>query len=185
MFEVEAFTDSCIKARKEDDSHKAVKEVVERAASNPANILNELGEPTRAGVFKLYNTSELTILNLVWGPQMMLMPHNHSMWAVIGIYTGREDNIFWRKIKNDPNGRIEAAGAKALSVGETAPFGKDVIHSVTNPIPRLTAALHVYGGDFFGAHRSEWEPEHLTEQTYDVDKNMGLFEKSNTYINAV
>jgi predicted metal-dependent enzyme (double-stranded beta helix superfamily) len=185
MFEIESFTEACIKARKEDDGHKAVKEVVERAISDPAGVLSTIGEPTRAGVFKLYNTEGLTILNLVWGPQMMLMPHNHSMWAVIGIYTGREDNIFWRKIKNDPNGRIEAAGAKALSVGETAPFGKDVIHSVTNPIPRLTAALHVYGGDFFGAHRSEWEPEHLTEQTYDVDKNMGLFEKSNTYLNAV
>jgi predicted metal-dependent enzyme (double-stranded beta helix superfamily) len=185
MFEIESFTESCIKARKEDDGHKAVNDVVERAISDSAGVLSTIGEPTRAGVFKLYSTEELTILNLVWGPQMMLMPHNHSMWAVIGIYTGREDNIFWRKIKNDPNGRIEAAGAKALSVGETAPFGKDVIHSVTNPIPRLTAALHVYGGDFFGAHRSEWEPEHLTEQTYDVDKNMGLFEKSNIYINAV
>jgi predicted metal-dependent enzyme (double-stranded beta helix superfamily) len=184
MFEIESFTESCIKARKEDDGHKAVNEVVERAISDSAGVLSTIGEPTRAGVFKLYSTEELTILNLVWGPQMMLMPHNHSMWAVIGIYTGREDNIFWRKIKNDPNGRIEAAGAKALSVGQTAPFGKDVIHSVTNPIPRLTAALHVYGGDFFGAHRSEWEPEDLTEKTYDVDKNMGLFEKSNTYLNG-
>jgi predicted metal-dependent enzyme (double-stranded beta helix superfamily) len=180
MFEIKAFTESCIEARKEGDSHQAVKEVVERAVSDPTGVLNGLSEPTRAGVFKLYNTDKLTILNLVWGPQMMLMPHNHSMWAVIGIYTGREDNIFWRKIKDDPNGRIEAAGAKALSLGETAPFGKDVIHSVTNPLPRLTAALHVYGGDFFGAHRSEWELEHLTEQTYDVDKNMALFEKSNT-----
>jgi len=27
---------------------------------------------------------------------MTIMPHNHRMWAVIGIYTGREDNIFWR-----------------------------------------------------------------------------------------
>ena len=183
MFEVEAFTEACINARKEDDSHKAVKEVVECATRDPAGILNGLGEPTRAGVFKLYNTSELTILNLVWGPQMMLMPHNHSMWAVVGIYTGREDNIFWRKIKDDPNGRIEAAGAKALSVGETAPFGKDIIHSVTNPIPRLTAALHVYGGDFFHTHRSEWDPEHLRERTYDVDKNMDLFEKSNISLN--
>ena len=26
------------------------------------------------------------------------MPHNHEMWAVIGVYTGREDNIFWRRI---------------------------------------------------------------------------------------
>jgi len=27
---------------------------------------------------------------------MTIMPDNHRMWAVIGIYTGREDNIFWR-----------------------------------------------------------------------------------------
>jgi hypothetical protein len=24
---------------------------------------------------------------------------------------------------------------------------------------RLTVAIHVYGGDFFGAERSEWDPE--------------------------
>ncbi|NQW00083.1 MAG: hypothetical protein HQ483_10330 [Rhodospirillales bacterium] len=179
MFETDAFVNACQLARHDGDSHIAVREVVEKAVSDPAAVLRALGEPTRAGVFKLYHSDELTILNLVWGPQMTLMPHDHSMWAVIGIYTGREDNIFWRKIKDDPQGRIEAAGAKALSVGETAPLGRDVIHSVTNPIPRLTAALHVYGGDFFGAHRSEWDAEYLTEQTYDVEKNLALFDKSN------
>ena len=184
MFETDAFIDACQQAQKDNDSHKAVREIVEKAVSDPAAVLKGLGEPTRAGVFTLFNSDKLTVLNLVWGPQMTLMPHNHSMWAVIGIYTGREDNIFWRKIKDDPNGRIEAAGAKALSVGEAAPLGPDIIHSVTNPIPRLTAALHVYGGDFFGAERSEWDPEQLTEQRYDVDKNIALFEKSNATLNA-
>jgi predicted metal-dependent enzyme (double-stranded beta helix superfamily) len=32
--------------------------------------------------------------NVVWAPKMTIMPHNHCMWAVIGVYTGREDNIF-------------------------------------------------------------------------------------------
>ena len=41
--------------------------------------------------------------------------HNHNMWAVIGIYTGREDNIFWRKLKDGKH--IEAAGAKSLMAG--------------------------------------------------------------------
>lgn len=184
MFETDAFVNACKQARQESDSHVAVREVVERAISDPASVLKGLGEPTRAGVYRLYHSDELTILNLVWGPQMTLMPHNHSMWAAIGIYTGREDNIFWRKIKDAPDGQIEAAGAKALSVGETAPLGRDVIHSVTNPIPRLTAALHVYGGDFFDTHRSEWDPEHLTEQTYDVEKNLALFDKSNALLDA-
>jgi hypothetical protein len=43
------------------------------------------------------------------------------MWAVIGIYTGREDSIFWRRIPGDPGGRIEAAGARALCVGDAEP----------------------------------------------------------------
>jgi predicted metal-dependent enzyme (double-stranded beta helix superfamily) len=46
---------------------------------------------------------------------MCQLPLNHGMWAVIGIYTGREDNIFWRRPADVPGGRIEAAGARALS----------------------------------------------------------------------
>jgi len=93
---------------------------------------------------------------VVWAPMMTIMPHNHSMWAVIGIYTGREDNIFWRRLLGSPR-RVEAAGAKALCERDAAPLGRDIIHSVTNPILRLTGAIHVYGGDFFDpTHRNEW-----------------------------
>ena len=106
---------------------------------------------------------------------MTVIPHDHRMWAVIGIYGGREDNIFWRRIKDDPHGRIEAAGAKALSTGDCAPLGKDIIHSVTNPIGKLTGAIHVYGGDFFEAERSEWEAEGLTEHPYDVERVKAMF----------
>jgi predicted metal-dependent enzyme (double-stranded beta helix superfamily) len=58
-------------------------------------------------------------------------------------------------------------------------LGDNIIHSVTNPIARLTGAIHVYGGDFFGADRSEWDPETLQEGRYDVAKNMRLFEEAN------
>ena len=60
-----------------------------------------------------------------------------------------------------------------------AALGPEVIHSVTNPITRLTGALHVYGGNFFETPRSEWDPESLLEGSYDVEKNLGLFEESN------
>ena len=40
--------------------------------------------------------------------------------------------------------------------------GSHVIHSVTDPLGRLTAAIHVYGGDFYGAKRSDWDsPAHV------------------------
>lgn len=179
VFEIDRFVEDCRQAVAQDPSHRAVREVVARAVSDPAAVLAGLGEPTRAGVQRIYRSDTLTVLNLVWGPMMTLMPHNHRMWAVIGIYTGREDNIFWRRIEGDPQGRIEAAGAHALSTGECVPLGRDIVHSVTNPIPRLTAALHVYGGDFFADGRSEWDAETLTEKPYDLAKNIRLFEESN------
>jgi predicted metal-dependent enzyme (double-stranded beta helix superfamily) len=178
MFDLDRFIEECRAAVKE--GQPAVRELVARAVAEPAAVLRALGEPARAGLNTLYRSDELTILNLVWGPYMTLMPHNHGMWAVIGLYTGREDNIFWRRI-DEPGmpSRIEAAGAKALSAGEAAPLGKDIIHSVTNPIPRLTGALHVYGGDFFRPGRSEWDPETLRERAYDAERTRAMFEAAN------
>ena len=74
---------------------------------------------------------------------------------------------------------MEAAGAKALGEGDTDPMGRDLIHSVTNPIPRLTGAIHVYGGDFFGAERSEWDPETLVEQRWEAERSARRFEEAN------
>jgi hypothetical protein len=62
---------------------------------------------------------------------------------------------------------------------DALPLGRDIIHSVTNPIGRLTGAIHVYGGDFFAVQRSEWDAERLVEQAYDVEKTLRLFEESN------
>jgi predicted metal-dependent enzyme (double-stranded beta helix superfamily) len=181
MFDLDRFAADCREALATDKSHKSVREVVARAVSDPAAVLKALGEPKRSEIQKLYHSNDLTILNVIWAPHMTVMPHNHQMWAVIGIYTGREDNIFWRRL---PGGKVEAAGAKALSVRDAEPLGGNIIHSVTNPIPRLTGAIHVYGGDFFAAERSEWDPETLEEGRYDAEKTMRLFEEASTRFRA-
>jgi predicted metal-dependent enzyme (double-stranded beta helix superfamily) len=178
MFDLEQFTADCRAALKADSSHKLVRDVVARAVSDPASVIKALGEPKRAEVQKLYHAPDLTILNLVWGPKMVVMPHDHQMWAVIGIYTGREDNVFWRRLP-DNQSRVEAAGARSLCAGDAEPLGHNIIHSVINPIPRLTGAIHVYGGDFFAAHRSEWDPETLQEGRYDTERALRLFEEAN------
>jgi predicted metal-dependent enzyme (double-stranded beta helix superfamily) len=178
MFDPDRFIADC-RSASVASKMPGVLEVVSAAVSAPAQILRALGEPRRAGVNVLHRSPELTIFNLIWGPQMCQLPHDHRMWAVIGIYTGREDNIFWRRPAGNAGGRIEAAGAKALSDGEAVPLGPDIIHSVINPITRLTGAIHVYGGDFFTATHSQWDPEHLLEEPYDVTRLLALFEESN------
>jgi len=182
MFELDRFVADCRSAFETDKTHKAVREVLARAMSNPTAVLKEFGEPTRAEIRKLFHSSSLTIINVIWAPNMIVMPHNHRMWAAIGIYTGREDNVFWRKVKG--NDRIEAVGAKALCEGDAEPLGADVIHSVINPINKLTGAIHIYGGHFFATERSEWDSMTLSEHKSDGQRTSRMFEEANARYEA-
>ncbi len=171
MFEKDRFIESCIKAAAEGQD--AMREVMAAAVSDSGAVMDVLGPPEHAGITPLYRSPELTIINFVWAPYMCLMPHNHQMFAVIGIYSGREDNIFWRRTTT----RIEAVQAKTLGSGEVALLDRDIIHSVLNPIGKMTCALHVYGGDFFAPPeaRSEWDHETLVEGPFDIDKVKSIF----------
>ncbi len=63
-----------------------------------------------------------------------------------------------------------ASGGKELADGAVLLLGDDVIHSVHNPSHRsYTGAIHVYGGDFVGTPRSQWDPATLTEEPYDLE----------------
>ena len=183
MFETEQFVADCRAAFAADSTHKAIREVLTRAVSEPAAVLGALGEPKRVGSSTLFHSDSLTILNVVWGPSMMVMPHDHRMWTVIGVYSGREDNIFWRRIPGAPN-RIEAAGAKALCEKDVVPLGSDIIHSVINPIDRLSSAIHIYGGDFFASERSQWDSLTLDEHRLDREKTLRQFEEANARYEA-
>jgi predicted metal-dependent enzyme (double-stranded beta helix superfamily) len=183
MFEVDQFVADCRAAFAEDPTNRAVREVLARAVSDPVAVLKGLGEPKRAEIRTMFHSPSLTIINVVWAPMMTVMPHNHRMWAVIGIYSGREDNIFWRRVRETPN-KIEAVGAKALYERNAEPLGTDVIHSVLNPIDRLTGAIHIYGGDFFAAERSEWDALTLLEHRSDGERTRRMFEEANARFQA-
>ena len=113
MFSTEQLIADCRKAIMESDARHIIDELLQHAVSQPAATIRALGEPVLAGIEKIYQADDLTIINVVWGPGMALHPHNHEMWAVIGIYTGREDNIFWRRLKDADGGKIEAVGLGA------------------------------------------------------------------------
>lgn len=95
MFDLDRFKADCIAAVAEKAALQAMREVMARVLEDPGAVLRALGEPPQAGAQRLYCSPQLTILNVTWGPWMTVMPHNHNMWAVIGIYTG---NILWRRV---------------------------------------------------------------------------------------
>jgi predicted metal-dependent enzyme (double-stranded beta helix superfamily) len=180
-FNLSEFIGDCKVATQEPSPQKTIANMLTAALANPTDVINALEKPTQAKVDKLFVSEKLTVLNVVWAPRMSLYPHNHNTWSVIGVYCGRENNILWRRVKDDRSGRIEAAGALSLGVAEVKCLGKDLIHSVNNPVAKFTGAIHVYGGDFFNLKRSEWDPETLLEQPYDVEKNMKYFESANQF----
>ncbi len=186
MFQKDRFVEDCRSAV--GDGQAAIRELVLAAVADPSAIIKELGAPTTAGVFPLYQGDDLTVINFVWAPCMTLLPHNHKMFAAIGIYGGREDNLFWRRIDHgDGTGPgIEAAGAESMGPGQAATLGRDIIHSVANPIAKLTAAIHVYGGDFFNPPdpRSQWDHETLIEKPWDMDHTRAVFRQAQTRFDA-
>jgi predicted metal-dependent enzyme (double-stranded beta helix superfamily) len=182
MFDPDRFVADCRVALAEDrDRQRALQEVVARAVGNPADVLRAFGEPHSAAVHPLHVNADLTILHVAWPPGIAFRPHDHRMWAVIGVYAGAEDNVFWRRLP--PSGGrtrgIEAVGAQALRTGDVAVLGADVVHSVVNPIPRFSCSLQIYGGDFFAIERSEWDAETLQQRQYDVASARREFEEAN------
>ena len=169
MSPMDDLVETCLAAA--DGTHRGALDAMQRLFADPGRVLAAVGEPTGPGLIPIHNSPELTVVNVIWKPGAIIRPHDHQTWAVIGVYTGREDNIYWRRIP----GGIEAAGAKNLGAGDVTPLGRDIVHSVINPLEKLTGAIHVYGGDFFRVERSEWDPETLVEAPYDMAKTRALF----------
>jgi predicted metal-dependent enzyme (double-stranded beta helix superfamily) len=168
MFDLDQFI-ADLRATLAERSRQAMKDVVARAVSDPAALRRQLGEPVQAGIKVLHSAPDLTVIDVLWGPHQVTFPHNHLLSAVIGMYGGREDNMFWRRIPNPEKFQIEAAGGTALGTGDVTVLGRDVIHSVVNPLAKISGAIHVYDGDFFAIQRSMWDAETLVEQSYDMN----------------
>ena len=175
MFDVDELIADCQRAVAESQPILAVKEVLERMASSPREVEAAL-PPTRGELVPLFASPELSILKVVWAPGMRVGPHNHLMWAAIGLYGGREDNEFYRR----DGTRLARSGGCELHTGDVTLLGDDTIHAVVNPSRAFTGAIHVYGGDITaGTGRSEWDDATGEERAYDFERTKRLFEAAN------
>ena len=94
LFTMEQFINLCLTAARGDNPEELIAEIVRDAFAVPHSIVEALGEPGSATINKLYVSDELTILDVIWPPKAKFLPHNHNTSAVIGVYQGREENVF-------------------------------------------------------------------------------------------
>jgi predicted metal-dependent enzyme (double-stranded beta helix superfamily) len=169
MFDVGTFVADCRSALAESQPMLAVKEVLERAVARPDDVA--AGLTVEPGVEVLHTSSDLTIISVVVpAGAPPTLPHDHRMWAVVGIYGGQEDNRFYRRA----DGGLDERGGRSLAVSEALAMGDDTIHAIANPLAHSSlAALHVYGGDLLGAERSMWTGPPYEERPYDATEVIG------------
>jgi predicted metal-dependent enzyme (double-stranded beta helix superfamily) len=153
----------------------AVGDVLGELVAPGSGLEQALGPVVRGGITTLHHAPDLTVLQVAWTPGIALYPHEHRMWAAIGMYGGQEDNAFYRRIP----GGLEPAGGRLLPEGEVLLLGDDAVHSVANSRRDFAVALHVYGGDFFAAPRSEWDFDTYEEHPRDLARTQRLFDEAN------
>ena len=149
----------------------AVRDVLSELVSDPSALDRAVGTPDGGGITTLHAAPDLTVLRVTWTPGMALDPHEHRMWAVIGMYGGQEDNTFFRRSA----GGLDPAGGRELPSGDVLVLGDDVIHAVANSRREYAVALHVYGGDFFTVERSEWDADTYEERPRDIERTKRIF----------
>lgn len=176
MFDVDTLVADCQAAQRESEPLRAIKEVLERTLARRSEVAEALGEP-KGGLRMLHHTPDLTVINVIWAPGMVLRPHDHRMWAAIGVYGGQEDNTFYRR---DKDKGLTTSGTKQLHEQDIVLLGDDTIHSVANPrTHEFTGAIHVYNGDFVNQPRSQWDPETLAEEPHDMAVTIATFAEAN------
>jgi predicted metal-dependent enzyme (double-stranded beta helix superfamily) len=167
MFDLEAFVAACQKLVREPHAPKLALELMREAVADGAAVakaVTPLDGRANALDAPLFRSDELTILNATLRPGFVSIPHDHGMWAVIGIYDGEEANTFYRRAA----GGLEESNRRTVRAGEAILLGADVIHAIENPLATQTFGLHVYGGDLVAAKRSMWDPTEGREHAYDI-----------------
>ncbi len=174
VLSIDEIVSRCQQGLAEHSPALAVRDELDELVADPSGVERAVGLAERGGIATLHRADDLTVLRVTWVPGMALYPHEHRMWAVIGMYRGQEDNAFYRR---SPHG-LESAGGREVPAGEVLVLGHDAIHAVANTRREPAVALHVYGGDFFAVDRSEWDADTLEERPRDMERTQRLFDEA-------
>jgi predicted metal-dependent enzyme (double-stranded beta helix superfamily) len=146
-----------------------------------SDLEQELGTATRSTYEALYRGHDLLVLHGVVPPTPKPVdPHDHRMWAVIGVYHGQEDNQLFARTDH---ATLEPTERFSVRAGEIRPLGASTIHSVHAAGGRYLGAVHVYGGDLFGTPRSTWRDG--VEQPNDESALPAFFERLRAHEDAL
>jgi predicted metal-dependent enzyme (double-stranded beta helix superfamily) len=156
MFALDTFVDQCRDALRSDDPSASVAGVLRDALRDRDEVAAAVQAWRAAGgapYGAIYRAEDLTILHAAVPPGVESPRHEHTMWAVIGVFEGQEDNVFYRLADNG----VEEVDRAAICAGDARVLPDDTIHRIANHQSTPLQAIHVYGGDLLGTERLMWD----------------------------
>jgi predicted metal-dependent enzyme (double-stranded beta helix superfamily) len=155
-FDPDGFVAACRAALRDAAAAAAVADVVESTVRRHASTIDAVLGPAPVGDPEVLHASpELTVQRIAWPGGSASPPHDHRMWAVVGVYAGREVN----RVFDRDGSAIRPGRTVDVDAGDVFTLPADAVHEVRNPDRRWTVGLHVYGGDIAGTDRSAWLPD--------------------------
>ena len=169
MFNLQQFVEECQSALNDPKPAQRVEALVREAISDPDAVRDAFTKTDnleRQGpVSFAYRNANLSVADVTTPPGLRSPAHNHKMWAVIGDCDGQEHNNFYRY----ENGELQGKGERLLKEGDVVALGPEVVHAIANPLPTVSGAIHVYGGDLIEhPGRSMWNPHTDHHEDYDI-----------------
>jgi predicted metal-dependent enzyme (double-stranded beta helix superfamily) len=171
MFDLQRFVEECQSALDDPKPAQRIEALVREAISDPNAVRDAFAKAESAErlgpiTFACRDTS-LSVADVTTPPGLRSPAHNHKMWAVIGVYEGQEHNRFYRY----EDGELQEKGERLLKEGDVAVLGPEAVHAIANPLPAVSSAIHVYGGDLVERpDRSMWNPHTEEREDYDITR---------------
>ncbi len=180
MVDLDQFVAECKEALKTRNPAAIVEGLVRDAIADPESLVAAFAAKVKGPTLEdriIYRDEQLSVVQVATSPGMRSPVHNHCMWAVIGVYDGEEQNWFYSDAADNGNGKPEQIGERLLKKGDVCVLSADDIHAIANPLPTVSSAIHVYGGDLVAREgRSVWNPHTNTREDYEI-KRLGQYVK--------
>jgi len=159
MASVAELVADCLAAAQTDRPIDAVRDVLRGVIEQPVLwqqvFEREVEQTDHRGIAELHADDQLTITHVALEPGFVSGVHDHGIPALIAVYSGQEDNTFYR-----------AAGGVPVVDRHVAVVAPDIlfmavedIHHIENRLAETLRAVHIYFGSLPDAVRSAWNME--------------------------
>lgn len=151
-FTLDSFLQQLKDAANTDNPEQQVYQVMQRVFTvhidNVADIFRQLDDDVI-----LYEDSVIAVLHYLMPTGVVVPPHDHQLYAIIGVYEGVEENHFYQVM----NQQLIRQAIKPISRGEVMLIHPEGIHSVQTANNQRSAAIHVYLGELTKVKRSRFD----------------------------